>query len=232
MHPKPRIGHLRLDRLNVGHLVEMFDAIEDQNEEILVENANRCEQVGRCKPGKPGRPTEAERARLAEERAKLAERKPFRKITGAARRQRIRATLRAALNDAIARQLITFIPAAHVELESGKRPKALVWTEERIAQWQRTGEKPSAVMAWTPEQTGAFLDRTAKHRLYTLYLYHLIAFHGLRQGEARSLRWAAVDLRAQTVTVAKQLVQRGWKIEDPHPRRTAASVSSPSTPRR
>ncbi|WP_439662750.1 hypothetical protein ACSHWB_15665 [Lentzea sp. HUAS TT2] len=34
--------------------------------------------------------------------------------------------LRAALNDAIAQQIITFNPAAHVEIEPGKRPKALV----------------------------------------------------------------------------------------------------------
>ncbi|KJK54721.1 hypothetical protein UK12_33235, partial [Saccharothrix sp. ST-888] len=31
VHPKPRIGHIRLSRLNVGHLVEMFDAIADEN---------------------------------------------------------------------------------------------------------------------------------------------------------------------------------------------------------
>ncbi|GLV89770.1 hypothetical protein Slala04_12240 [Streptomyces lavendulae subsp. lavendulae] len=34
MHLKPRIGHLRLDRLNVGHLIEMFGPIADENEAI------------------------------------------------------------------------------------------------------------------------------------------------------------------------------------------------------
>ncbi|MFG2756770.1 tyrosine-type recombinase/integrase [Streptomyces wuyuanensis] len=216
VHLKPHIGNHRLDRLNVGHLVEMFGAIEEHNEEILVENANRRAQAARCKPTKPGRPLPAERARIAEERAKLAEMNPFRKITGASTRQRIRATLRAALNDAIAQQLITFNPASHVELETGKRPKALVWTDERVAEWKRTGEKPSAVMVWTPEQTGVFLDRAAEHRLYALY--HLIAFRGLRRGEACGQQWTDTDLGAGLLTVATQLVQRGWRVEESAPK--------------
>ncbi|WP_425585574.1 hypothetical protein [Streptomyces lunalinharesii] len=65
-------------------------------------------------------------------KAAIAEMEPYRRIVGPATRQRIRSTLRAALNAAIAQQLITFNPAAHVELEAGKRPKALVRTEERI----------------------------------------------------------------------------------------------------
>ncbi|MFI7101923.1 tyrosine recombinase XerC [Streptomyces sp. NPDC050161] len=216
VHLKPRIGHVALDRLRVGHLVEMFDAIEDANEEIEAENQTRREQEQRCKWGKRSRPPATERARLAEERAKLAEMKPHRKLTGPTSRQRIRATLRAALNDAIAQQLITFNPAAHVELDSGRRPKALVWTRERIAEWKRTGEKPSPVMVWTPEQTGQFLDRAARHRLYALY--HLIAFRGLRRGEACGQRWTDTDLNAGLLTVARQLVQHGWKVEESAPK--------------
>lgn len=87
----------------------------------------------RCKPSRPGRPVGSE----------LAEVKPFRKITGPATRQAIRRTLRAALNSAIAQQLITFNPASHVELESGKRPKPLLWTEERVRRWRETGETPA-----------------------------------------------------------------------------------------
>lgn len=124
----------------------MFDGIADDNEVIAAENQARREQVARCKRGKPGAPKAEERARLAEERARLGEMKPFRKLTGAATRQRIRSTLRAALNAAIGRQLITFNPAEHVELESRMRPKALLWTEERVQRWFETGEKPSPVM--------------------------------------------------------------------------------------
>ena len=62
VHLKPRIGHVRLDRLNVGHLVEMFDAIADENEVISAENQARREQIARCKPSTPGRPVGAERS--------------------------------------------------------------------------------------------------------------------------------------------------------------------------
>jgi integrase len=216
VHLKPRIGHIRLDRLNVGHIQAMFDAIKDDNEVILAENAARKEQVARCQARRPGRPDAAERRRMARERAKLAEMKPFRKITGAASRQRIRATLRAALNAAITRRLITFNAAAHVELDSGKRPKAVLWTDEHVARWRATGEIPSPVMVWTPRQLGRFLDEAEGHRLYALF--HLIAFRGLRRGEAVGLDWAYVNLDAGLLTPAKEIVQDGWTPYESDPK--------------
>jgi integrase len=146
---------------------------------------------------------------------------PFRQANGPATRQRIRSTLRAALNAAIAQQLITFNPASHVSLETGRRPKALVWTEERIEHWQRTGEKPSPVMVWTPEQTGRFLDQAVDDRLYTLF--HLIAFRGLRRGEACGQRWVDTNLRSGMLTVARQLVVDGWEVYEDDPKTDAGA---------
>ncbi|MFD3663326.1 tyrosine recombinase XerC [Streptomyces sp. NPDC058659] len=216
VHLKPRIGHIRLDRLNVGHLVEMFDGIADDNEVTAAENQARREQVARCKPSKPGRPVAAERARLAAERAKLAEMKPFRKITGPATRQAVRRTLRAALNSAIAQQLITFNPAAHVELESGKRPKPLLWTDERVRRWRETGEVPGPVMVWTPQQFGAFLDAAEEDRLYALF--HLMGTRGLRRGEAVGQDWHETDLDAGLITPAKEIVVDGWDPYESEPK--------------
>ncbi|MFF6790372.1 tyrosine recombinase XerC [Streptomyces filamentosus] len=216
VHLKPRIGHIRLDRLNVGHLVEMFDGIADDNEVIAAENQARREQVARCKPSKPGRPVAAERARLAAERAKLAEMKPFRKITGPATRQAVRRTLRAALNSAIAQQLITFNPAAHVELESGKRPKPLLWTDERVRRWRETGEVPGPVMVWTPQQFGAFLDAAEEDRLYAVF--HLMGTRGLRRGEAVGQDWHETDLDAGLITPAKEIVVDGWDPYESEPK--------------
>jgi integrase len=68
-------------------------------------------------------------------------------VVGAATKQRIRATLRAALNEAIRERRIDLKVASLVELETGKRPKALVWTPERIIEWRTSRDRYVAVMA-------------------------------------------------------------------------------------
>ncbi|GLX53813.1 hypothetical protein Shyhy01_67620 [Streptomyces hygroscopicus subsp. hygroscopicus] len=141
---------------------------------------------------------------------------PFRRVTGPATRQRIKATLRAALNDAIGQQILTFNPAAHVELDPVRKPKALVWTDARVAKWEQTGEKPSPVMVWTPKQTGAFLDFVVEDRLYAMW--HLIAFRGLRRGEACAQPWSETNLDDHSLTVSAQLVQDGWEVETSAPK--------------
>ncbi|MHB9753207.1 site-specific integrase [Streptomyces sp. BYX5S] len=219
VHLKPRIGHHRLDRLRVAHLSELFEAIAEDNVEIAEGNTARrkaIEDLARI-PWK-GR---EHRARRKAMKAAIAEMEPYRRIVGPATRQRVRSTLRAALNAAIAQQLITFNPAAHVELEAGKRPKALVWTEERILHWRRTGEKPSPVMVWTPVHTGTFLDHVAEDRLYALF--HLIAFRGLRRGETCGQKWTDTNLDAGLLTVAKQLVVDGWEVYEDDPKTDAGA---------
>ncbi len=73
-------------------------------------------------------------------------------------------------------------PAQWVELAPGKRPKAVLWADQHVEQWQRTGEPPSGAMVWTPAQIGRFLDEAESSRLCAPY--RLIAFRGLRHGEA------------------------------------------------
>ncbi len=129
--------------------------------------------------------------------------------------RRVHATLMSALNTAAKRRLIPFNPAAHVELATGKRPKAVLWTDERVAQWRGTGKHPK-VAVWTPEQTGAFLDHAATDRLYALY--HLVTFRGLRRGEAVGLPWAEVDLARHNLQVSEQIVQLGYRTETGPPK--------------
>ncbi|WP_344944090.1 tyrosine-type recombinase/integrase [Sphaerisporangium flaviroseum] len=159
---------------------------------------------------------------------------------------RIRATLRHALNLAIKQErLIDFNPAAVIELPDAVRPKALVWTAERVRHWQ--GEharhlatvkgraagkrinvvdtwigapRPSPVMVWTPEQTGRFLAAAATHRLFALY--RLVALRGLRRGEACGLRWKDVDLDSGVVAVCWQVIQLGWDTIEGKPKTDAS----------
>ncbi len=142
--------------------------------------------------------------------------KPFRKITGPASRQAIRRTLRAALKSAIAQQLITFNPASHVELESGRRPKPLLWTDERVRRWHATGEMPGPVMVWTPRHFGAFLDAAEGDRLYALF--HLMGTRGLRRGEAVGQDWHEIDLDVGLITPAKEIVVDGWDPYESEPK--------------
>ncbi|MFJ4692815.1 tyrosine-type recombinase/integrase [Streptomyces sp. NPDC088766] len=223
-HLRPALAHYRLDRLNVGHCQAYFDGINDANEQIKADNAKRREQEARTRWGKRSRPPAAERERLAAEKAKLAEMPPHRKVTGRATQLEIRNTLRSALNFAIRRQYITFNPAAFVEVGGVRRAKGMLWTAERVARWKVTGEKPSPVMVWTPEQLGAFLDAAEQDRLYALF--HVIAHHGLRRGEAVGLDWENVSFEGRTIGVARETVLDGWKpVEtDPKTEGSAADV--------
>lgn len=196
---EPHLGHYRLDALNIEHVASMFDAMAERNDAILAARASDDPQIRKSVRGV--------------------------RTMGPATMQRYRATLRAALNAAIRDPKIdiTFNPASHVELDSGKRPKALLWTPERVERWQRTGEKPSRVMVWTPEQVGRFLDHAEGHPYYVLL--HLIAYRGLRRGEACGLPWWDVDLGTQSITITTAFVQVGWTPEFGEPKSEASGRS-------
>jgi integrase len=132
------------------------------------------------------------------------------RIVGAATIQRVHATLRKALNDAVVEGRITDNPARYVELESARRPRPVVWTRERVIEWMRTGKRPK-VGVWTPIQAGAFLDYAAADRLYAYY--HLLVFRGPRRGEGVGLRWPNLDLDAAVMDVSEQIIQVGWETE-------------------
>jgi integrase len=222
-HLRPHLGHLRLDKLSIPHIDEMFAAINDRNEVVVAENAARREQEARCRLSRPGAPKAADRARLAEERAKLEAMPPYRKVTGPSSQHAIRRTLRTAINRAIAQQLITFNPAKYVELEPATRPKPQLWTPERVERWRRTGEVPGPVMVWTPDQFGRFLDAAEGDRLYSLF--HTVGFRALRRGEAVGQAWDDLDLENGLLTVSTEIVVDVWTPVETVPK-TAGSVGT------
>lgn len=231
---KPHLGHLELDKLRVRHLTDMFDAIEAENAGI------RADQEQRRTLRETVRAARQTGDHAARDRAlaQIQGLPPVRRTVGASTRQQIRATLRAALSDAARQELISVNVAKLVKIASGKRPKPLVWTPERVREWHdrydetliaaglpagsggyqafriwRTLPRPSKVMVWTPEQTGRFLDQATSHRLYALW--HLMAFTGIRRGEACGAAWTDVDLNAGELSLQLQLVMASYDdVED------------------
>ncbi|MET7400635.1 tyrosine-type recombinase/integrase [Dactylosporangium sp. NPDC005572] len=184
IHLVPHLGAGKLARLTADHITAMFDAIIARNDAIAVSRA-----VPRSAGG----------------RRDLRSERPV----GPAQLRRIHAVLRAALNHAVQRQLLPHNPAIGVELPSARSPRPLVWTRQRVAEWQRTGTVPSPVMVWTAEHTGRFLDHVSSDPLYVMF--HLMALRGLRRGEACGLHRGDVDLDTQTLTVRHQIVLVGWQ---------------------
>jgi len=109
--------------------------------------------------------------------------------TGPATIRRVHATLSSAMNTAVKRRLLAYSPAQHVELEPSARPE---------------------VTPWQADELGAFLDAAAADRLSALF--ELMAFAGLRRGEALGLRWADVDTQAGMLHVRQTLTDVGGRL--------------------
>ncbi|WP_062434292.1 tyrosine-type recombinase/integrase [Herbidospora daliensis] len=127
----------------------------------------------------------------------------------AASLERIRATLRAALNEAVREGLIDANPARGLRLPAAPRPRAQVWTDRRVAVWRATGERPT-VAVWTVPQLVDFLDGVRGDALFPLWW--LAALRGLRRGELAGLRWVDLSLETAELAVVRQLVQVGGRL--------------------
>jgi integrase len=116
---------------------------------------------------------------------------------------RIRATLRSALNTAVREGVMAANPMRSVKVSHPVRPHPVVWTDERVAEWRRTGVRPP-VAVWTLAQTARFLDAVKDDRLAGVWW--LIALRGLRRGEVTGLRRADLDAAAAELSVRRQVV--------------------------
>jgi integrase len=116
---------------------------------------------------------------------------------------RVRATLRSALNAAVREGLIAGNPLAQVRLDKPVRPHPVIWTDERVEAWRRDGIRPP-VAVWTLRQLITFLTGVENDRLAALWW--LIALRGLRRGEAAALDRDDLDSEARELTITRQLV--------------------------
>jgi len=203
----PRLGGHRLDRLNGSHVQAALDAIAAEAEVIADQNNQRRAVLAESKAAwREHRSADARRAR-----ALLKSMPPFRPVQNAATLVRYRACLRSALTDACKQRLATENAAKNVYLASGRSPKPRIWTENRVALWRDTGQVPFPVMVWTAEQTTAFLRQAKTHPFYPAFL--VIAYTGLRRGEACALRWSDIDFTTGRIEITQQLVQYSWNAE-------------------
>ncbi|SED65293.1 Phage integrase family protein [Streptomyces sp. 2112.2] len=225
LYLEPHLGHVKRRDLKLRHVEAMYDAIERENAERLIHHGRIVELEEardaaytawvRAAGNKEERRT-TRRAYLDANAALREGRKGKRKITSAATMHRINATLSSFLGSGIKRGDYMTNWAAMVELPPIKRPKALVWTLERVAEWKRTGVKPSPVMVWTPEQTGEFLDFIADDRLCGMW--HGFIFRGPRRGEMCALPWSEVSLNSSWFRISAQIVEIAYRMYDEAPK--------------
>lgn len=171
LYGKPGLGHIKVVDLTDEHFRELYAAMRKLN-----------------RPEEQGDRTEMLR-RLKEVRAVRDGKRLHSRPISESRIRRVHAVLHGALTDAVKLSKIRVDnPADGVwRSKGGKKKKGrikpLLWTDERVEQWLKTGVVPAKVMVWTAAQTGNFLDfaDAAEERLYPAL--HLTSYYGPRRGE-------------------------------------------------
>jgi integrase len=134
--------------------------------------------------------------------------------------QHLRTTVCAALNLAVREGLLVSNPARHIEVTGYRRPHAQVWTDNRVAEWRATGQRP-AVAVWTAEHLATFLSAVVGDSLYALWW--LIGLRGLRRGEACGLRWSEVDLDRGVLFICRNRTTAGYQVVEGPPKTAAGT---------
>ncbi|MFH9938556.1 tyrosine-type recombinase/integrase [Streptomyces murinus] len=171
LYGKPGLGHIKIVDLTDEHFRELYAAMRKIN-----------------RPEEQGDKSEILR-RLKEVRAVRDGKRLHNRPISESRIRRVHAVLHGALTDAVKLSKIRVDnPADGVWRSKGAkkkkgRIKPLLWTDERVEQWLKTGIIPAKVMVWTAAQTGNFLDfaDASEERLYPAF--HLDAYYGPRRGE-------------------------------------------------
>lgn len=171
LYGAPGLGHIKVVDLTDEHFRELYAAMRKLNRPE--EQGDRSEVLRRLKDARAVRDGKRLHSRPISE----------------SRIRRVHAVLHGALVDAVKLSKIRpDNPADGVwRTKGGKRKqgraKPLLWTAERVEQWEKTGVIPAKVMVWSSDQCGAFLDFTeaAEERLYPAF--HLDAYYGPRRGE-------------------------------------------------
>jgi integrase len=171
LYLKPGLGHIKVVDLANEHIRELYATMRLINRPE--EQAERTELL----------------RRLAEARASRSGKRLHTRPVSESRIRRVHAVLHGALADAVTLSKIREDnPADGVwRTKGGARRKGrvrpLLWTDERVEQWERTAIVPAKVMVWTSAQAGNFLDfaEVSEERLYPAF--HLTTYYGPRRSE-------------------------------------------------
>jgi len=209
----PRFARIRLHRLTLIAVQKVFNEIEEEQQVIADQNAQRRTVLEESKAAwREHRTYDARRAR-----ALLKEMPPFRRTKGAATIQRYLSCLSSALEDARRTESLGENVAQFVRLTEATHHKPKLWTDERVEHWRQTGETPSPVMVWTAEQTNTFLTRAKDEACGYPFVYYAafktIVLLGTRRGETCALPRANINYATGAVDITQQLVQYGWRAE-------------------
>ena len=222
----PHLGEVPLQKLNADHIWRVFEAVDRENAKIIAARASDDPGVRKSVAGRT--PTGiATKRRSWRRSAPRSPRPPVSAGQEAARRgQRCPGgQARPAGRQAEDRPL----EGAAVDGRAGDGvARAARRAQRRAGQaaplpgaWKNAEMRPSNVMIWKPDHLGQFLDSAAEDRLYPML--SLIAYCGLRRGEATGLRWEDVDFEAGAVMIGPTIVQVGWDAYEQEDAKTDAS---------
>lgn len=226
----PALGAIPLAKLTTDDVWRMFEAIDTENDRILGARASGDPAVRKSVAGRRVTGITTKRRNLAVLRSALGE-----ASSSAPGRPRL-----LSVNVTAGMQFGRDRGKA-----KGARAKARLWTTAREAAWRKgyrtragaegvdavgrylayknAAARPSNVMIWKPEHLGRFLDAVEVEgdRLYAMFC--VIAYAGLRRGEACGLRWDDVDEDSGSVMIGPTIVQVGWKaVEQEHAKSEAS----------
>lgn len=222
----PHLGEVPLAKLSADHIWKMFEKVDEKNAEIAAARASDDPAVRKLAAGKRPAGITTKRRNLAVLRSALAE-----AASSAPGRPRVLA--------------VNVAAGIKFGRQGGKkktaRARARLWTTaredawrkgyaerregldsvHRYLAWKNAAARPSNVMIWKPAHLGEFLDAVIDDRLYAMFC--VIAYCGLRRGEACGLRWEDVDWDTGSVMIGPTIVQAGWKAVEKEDAKADAS---------
>jgi integrase len=177
-HLIPQLGNIRLQELRGRHLTAAYERIVEQREaEIAAALKKRAARIAEIEKENRRRRTAGKKRMRSTTRGVGGVPRPV----GPKTLQNIHATVRAALRDAHADELVDRDVAVGAKLIKGERRKTV---------------PPDIDQFWT------LLDLAREHRLYPLML--LAGNSGLRRGELAGLRWPDIDVATGQLVVCRQ----------------------------